>query len=377
MRCTLRKYLSFSNQSLTIHKGASCSQARNDEASSRWPIVDRWTTWQDFQFDNINTLFQPLLDTEFDLADPPQPLDSLNILRRERAFEMALARNNAIVNEALRAACLYLGLNKVEWTVDDNGTEGDMYPDWCGWTEKLKYGRNSGNLVPGDTKFTRTFFQKERVETLGRLDSEALPLSSPPSREKNLVQSCLQQACYYAIRYHTRYFYIITNMELFLCRRSLSLPSTSPIAQTRKRRMLNPTPTKTQSIPSSPPVYALARQQSKISVTAAQSAHTSPNTPVSYFLPREKSFTDISLSSVLLYSDSTYMQDDGDEEVEVECISIPWKSSQDLTVNMALFVVHLLALLANDPQISYEPIQDDPDYSVIKGPGQLTRNQNT
>jgi hypothetical protein len=73
---------------------------------------------KDFSTANINVLFGVLLDTEFDLADPPLLPEEQRYIGNERSFEFILARrNNIIVYEALRAASEYSCLENVCWII--------------------------------------------------------------------------------------------------------------------------------------------------------------------------------------------------------------------------------------------------------------------
>lgn len=90
MHTTLRDYLTSPNVSLTVHPNANCSTARNNAASLRWPVVDEWRGWTDFNIENIDTLLGTLHDTSFEVAEPPPPLKSSLLLRHESPFDFVL-----------------------------------------------------------------------------------------------------------------------------------------------------------------------------------------------------------------------------------------------------------------------------------------------
>ena len=194
MHTTLRDYLTVLNVPLEVHSDASCSKARTDAASLNWPVVEGWSLWQDFNIDNINALFGPLLNTPFNLADPTPFLISSGMLRHEAQFDFVLTRqNNIIVNEALRVACDLLNLHQIEWIRGSNESGDRTFPDWSGTLVSNSAINYDTNLVPGDSKFTRDVLRPERGDTEGARDSDQVPLSSSPNRETSLAQSCLQQ----------------------------------------------------------------------------------------------------------------------------------------------------------------------------------------
>ena len=289
MHTTLRAYLTSPNVSLAVHPQANCSAARNDAASWRWPVVDQWRLWEDFNIENINTLFGTLLDTSFELADPPQPLKSPRQLRHENQFEFVLIRqNNFIVNEALRVACDHLPLDLVEWTRGGNDTGERTFPDWSGTL--VSESDDETNLIPGDSKFTRNLFRAETDEIAKSLDSDRLAILSSPKSETVLARSCLQQVDNYATTHRVRYFYIITNKELFLCRRTTDQPLDTSIAvqRTKRARFSRPysTPERLHAVPPSSPPSILLRNKGQavvldqVAANLPSSLSASPATPV-------------------------------------------------------------------------------------------------
>lgn len=243
--------------SLTVHPQANCSTGRHDAASLTWPVVNEWHSWADFKIENINALLGTLLDTSFEVVDPPPPLKSSHVLRHESQFDFVLIRrNNIIVNEALRVTCSHLGLDYVEWTRGGNDCGEGTFPDWSGALVSESVGER--NLIPGDSKFTRNLLQPIVEETTRSQDSDQLPVSSPSNRKTDLARSCLQQVNNEAAVRRARYFYIITNQELLLCRRTQDPLLSSPIAARRTKRVgvshPDSTPTRPHAIPpSSPP----------------------------------------------------------------------------------------------------------------------------
>ena len=61
--------------------------------------------------------------------------------------------------------------------------------------------------------------------------------------------------------------------------------------------------------------------------------------------------------------------DDGNPEVnmaDLEVLSIPWDRSEGLTINLALFALHMLASVSRDVKHSYPGIREDPAYSIFR-----------
>jgi hypothetical protein len=108
------------------------------------------------------------------------------------------------------------------------------------------------NILPGDSRFTRNFFRSEKEEKEEKeekkesKDSDGLPILDPSNSGTDLARSCLQLMNHEAAIRKLRYFYIVTNKELFLCRRMQDPHLNSPIATRRpersKGRNLLPTP---------------------------------------------------------------------------------------------------------------------------------------
>ena len=280
---TLRAYLTSPNASLTVHPEANCSSVRNDDAALTWSVVQQWDEWEEFSMENIDNLLGNLLDTTFEVANPPPPLKTPRLLRHESQFDFILGRqNNVIVNEALRVACRHLGLARMEWTRGGNDSGDRTFPDWSG--TMVSESDDEENLIPGDTKFTRDLLRPVRPARNHPRDSDQVPISSPANRETNLARSCLQQVNHYAAARKARYFYVVTNKELFLCRRTMDPPLDSPIATRRTGRLgvsrIDLTPTPLQASPASSPP-SIRFQSQRPAVSLGQVAADRSSSPVS------------------------------------------------------------------------------------------------
>ncbi|KIW76977.1 hypothetical protein Z517_09421 [Fonsecaea pedrosoi CBS 271.37] len=277
MRTTLRAYLTRPNVPLSVHSEATCAQVRTDDAAQNWPPIDQWGIWGDFNIDNIETLFGTLLDTTFEVADPPPPLNSMRCLRHESHLDFILIRQNSvIVNEALRVACSHLGLRQVEWIRGGKNSGDGGLPDWSGIL--VSDSNNEENIVPGDTKLTKDVFKPATDKPSSKLDSDNLPVSDKKDTKTELARSCLQQVNHYAHSYNARYFYVITNKELLLCRRTTDSPHGTPLATRRTRRttVTDPNTTPNRQIAlyqsSSTSITRRDRSSAGTSVSPAQSS---------------------------------------------------------------------------------------------------------
>jgi hypothetical protein len=355
-RCTLREYLSYPNPELNVLPDATSSSR---PPSDSWPTIDSWQQWEDFSTANINVLFGVLLDTEFDLADPPVLLEEQRYIRDERSFEFILARwNNIIVNEALRAASEYLFLENVCWIIGslvlpgEDDAEPIMRPDWAAVTGRILSGPGMrSSLVPGDTKFAKERFMIESPGFSDKknrpTDDDGFPQSSPMGPDerskREYLRSCLEQINYYALRHQTRYCYIISNNELLLVRRTADCPtiSSQSLARTRGQRQQHardttPTPMLPLPTPSSQTLSS-PYSQDALSSSPPYSDHDRPNMNMA----------------------------------NPDVRSIPWKRNSGLTVNIALFVLHMLAGLSRDVRDGYPDIHEDPEYfTKLRQPSQ-------
>ncbi|KAI9701725.1 MAG: hypothetical protein M1820_006353 [Bogoriella megaspora] len=417
MRCTLRQYLTLPHPPITAHPSAIYSNStRQDAAAEDWPKIDYWEKWTDFTMPQINALLGPVLDAKFEFADPPPFVSQINQIRRERGLDICLSRyNNVIINEALRAACRHLRIDRVVWCEDIHSNDQTIFPDWCASTEQTRSGADRRkNLLPGDSKFTKEPLRAQKKENLGTRDLDNMPVSSPLTVRTEYTQSCLEQVNHYAANYKSRYFYIITNLEIFIARRRLTPSTGTSPAQTRARRNIRITATSQGSVQSSsalprgslhlPPIQlggslgpSLGPSRESLHSSPIPSPFSSP-TPARGNLdppvgrlggslpssppnvpkttqsssqdsrprPGTRNKTGQTESEATISpatSASSYVQDTtGDEMPPLECISIKWEDDKDMTVNLALFVLHLLALIENDPREEYDELSQDRAY---------------
>lgn len=391
-RRTLREYLCIPNPKLTILKDAAGASAAECE---NWAPVQDWELWKEFCKD-VERIFGGILDLEFELADPPPLPCAQQHIRDERSFEFVLIRwNNVISNEALHAACDYLELTRITWTVGTSvlSYKGDIIrPDWAAVTDDMFIGGSlRASLVPGDTKFIGRDLDEthaadaEVISQAAQLDSDGFAVSSPVQPMIELRRAWMEQVSYYAFRYGARYCYVISNQELLLLRRAedLPVPPSISIARTRERRSrytsereTTPTPTTTSAVTLAPVSPSGTRTTGRM--TTMSSTTAMPSTTVMPSSPPEKDRADplktpsfslrqaVPLSSSPLteqHQSSPYI-DDGNPEVTIELLSIAW-NDEGLTVNLALFALHMLALVSGDVKFSYPRLCEDPAYHTF------------
>lgn len=372
-RRTLREYLRIPNPKLTILKDAAEASAAKSE--DRDPVSE-WEPWDGFGGD-IEAIFGNLLNRQFEVADPPPLPYAQQQIRDERSFEFILTRwNNVIVNEALRVACDFLGLTPITWTVGTSvlSVKGNIIrPDWAGVTDDMfTEGYLRTSLVPGDTKFAPRNLDAydgadaERIVKAAQVDSDGFPISSPAQPMRKLRLAWLEQVNYYAFRYSTRYCYVISNQELLLVRRTEDppIPLSISVARTRERRRGNARETTPIATPTSPttmmPVSpSVTRRADCLPATPSTSLAIAvmPSSPPEKFradllrTPSSSGRLAVPSSPLTEQSQSSPYMDDGNPAVTIEMLSIPWEDD-NLTVNLALFALHMLALLSRDVRSS-------------------------
>ena len=204
------------------------------------------------------------------------------------------------------------------------------------------------NRVPGDTKVS----SKWHTDLFEKGRSERVEFLKP-----------LSQVNYYAKRSKTRYGYVISDKELLCFRRSLSEYEEESLAAMRQRRGTQP-PT-TPSTPSSSPPFEVVIQNRR-----PQQFLTPERQPMR---PRQDSITSrmstmsidspsimVSSPADMRSSPSRYTDDDDPDvnEAVIEVAVIPWGEDRPghLTVNLALFWLHILAAFDIDMQPSYPPL---------------------
>ena len=237
--CSLRQYLSKANPPIQIQEDAVLSQGRSDTAAqSLWHTVEDARLWKDFNIHAINELLGHILDLEFELPNPPPLPENIFPIRLKRSFEFIITLwNTIIINGALKKVCDHLQLPSVQW-IPDPSTENSKheiktFPDWCGMVRVQGHDRT---IVPGDSKLLDSYLPRDISSVQQELDSDDLPLSSPPTKDQKKAKSWLEQCTYYSAIKESRYGFLITPREAILFRRTSSTYVHTPLANHRRRR---------------------------------------------------------------------------------------------------------------------------------------------
>ncbi|KKZ65933.1 hypothetical protein EMCG_08343 [[Emmonsia] crescens] len=285
---------------------------------------------------------------------PPLRRATLHIVDESTVSAVLLKWNHTIVDRALELAsgAFAGGVNSMAWTL---GSHADLpgeaiFPDWAGLGLNASF--PTSNRVPGDSKVSGKWYSAQ----LEKDDSDRREFFKP-----------LCQVVYYARLFNTRYAYVVSDKELVCIRRSTSEYEGSPLACRRIPRGTEPpiTPSRrsgqlsrepSTSSPTSPPFQVV------ISYRQPQNTQHFP-TPQRRFRPRRSSIAStISAMSVMsldspgvvisspsdIRSSPSNYTDDGNpnmNEAMVEIAIIPWGEtrSKHLTINLALFWIHILA----------------------------------
>lgn len=259
----------------------------------------------------------PLLDKTFEFHLPPPIPEKLLKPADERAMGLIVARwHNVILNEAFRVAAPFLGF-LLTWGAGSMYPIVGLKPDWASSKcdvdtngNRLRSGNKCCNL-PGETKFCPSTFNIMWAD-----DTEE------PDQNQQLVKNSFEQVVTYAQSFKTRYCYLLTNVELNVIRIMRDLPQ--PIGQSLAER----------------PHPRLAHH------TISQS-HREPSPGGSV------TEEDISIMSTLSIAETA--------NALPEFVTIAWEAEgpKQLTVNLALFALHVFAALSSDVRDYYDPIESD------------------
>lgn len=363
IRTTLKEYLSVPNPPLYLNKKTH-HVTYTTEHIVREPLEGK-AEWLDFEVESIQSLFSTVLSQPFDLpAHPTLPPAQLRV-RDERCFESVLLSHNcAIVNAALMAATKFMNIPSVTWLVGSYAEQvidrEKSFPDWAGISEldpRL-------NILPGDSKYAREFFDigedgkktkqtdsddeesnevfeddQESSDVLEGDDSMSKDNSSDicsPHRSAwtRFSDACLEQVNHYARDCGSRYCYLVSPVEIIVARRRMdeSLPASISLAATRTPRKVRVkesqplTPTRRlwgEPLPSSPPIMS--------------SPYSDNGNPDTNMRP-------------------------------IQLRSIYWDASgpNELTFNLAIWALHIIAALDREVRTDYPSIADDPKYKNWK-----------
>lgn len=358
---TLLEYLSTPNPDLDRTNVKSGTNSFNID----WEEVEETSDWEDFTYTNLVHDFGDILSTTYanELLDFPTTFRGLSrrMIDETTVHAMLLKHNHVLVSRALELASdspSREGRKAISWALGSHAPhEGAIYPDWAGVDKSESYPFK--NRVPGDTKVSGKW--RSRMK-----DSDA-------EQDYSEFRKPLRQVMHYAGQIGTRYGYVITDKEVMCIRRTMREFEGEPLSLHRHRRVpaaqVHVTPprrslTVQPQIPHTPP-------RGSPSIPQATRGSASPNVYPEYLTPppagrrRQPSitstvstFSEMSIDSPgnLQSSPSAYT-DGGNPDVNqiVEIVSIPWENHGEgvMTVNLALFYIHMLAASDIEVKSSY------------------------
>lgn len=319
--------------------------------NGNWDLVEETAPWSDFTYDNLIAMLGDVLTHSYpsNEFDTPAPIRraTQSIVDESTVTSVLVKWNHTIVDRALElAANTNPNIHSVSWALGTHsGLSGEqIFPDWTGIDPDTDF--PARGRVPGDTKVSGKWSTSRQYDIMASIRHEFFkPLS---------------QVVHYAKLFNTRYAYVISDKEVVCIRRAISEYEGSPMASNRQSRTQPPTTpepsTPTLKTDSSPPFRVVVRKPPDVSHehlltpqrnSAPFSTASTPKTP-SVFLSSPSN----------VHSSPSAYTDDGNPEVNegpVQIAVIPWGESrpQKLTINLALFWLHILATFDTDLRSSY------------------------
>lgn len=321
---TLLQYLRRKDPHLNSSK---CKSGKN--TTSRKTIWDKpreIKRWNDFEYDALKSIYggtlHELLDCQFALEEFTIPQQPFCQIHDENSLDSVVIKwNQSVISTALSAAqnhpngqlpheeiYMYRG-GQAQYP----GAESRLRPDWAGVKPATvplsEPDTKAKNVLPGDTKPSRKWSSAQIV---------AGPIKG--ATEKNWFHP-LSQVYTYCVRANARYGYIITDKELVVLR-------VRPKAQTDESA-------------SQPPLETLDTILEKAPRNAAKI--------VKSMRAETKSPASRAISQGVLEYRAIPWQGHGDEEGE---------DSEILTVNLALWWLHMMAAESNVIEERYAPLPE-------------------
>ena len=335
----LLDYLQVKNPTLFREKclsgGNTFSKANN------YLIPGRIDKWEDFEYDSLQSVYggalYRVLTREFSYNDfstiPRVPFRELS---DEDSLDTLLTKwNQSVVSEALSLAqgCLYKPQTNKNVYMARGGQARipEKYrPDWAGIQAKTLHANEDGdtskskNILPGDTKVSKKWSSRDIVPGLVQSEHMSGDWLRP-----------LNQLYTYCVKANARYGYIITDQELVVIR-------IRPILESEDSQSTNDSQETWQD-------FALAQDDTPTLQTSFQgTAH----------FPESDEGNDSTMSSPTLEN----MEDHG----RLEYKAIPWSNARsrdprrcdDLTVNLALWWLHIMASVSSNIKERYAPLKE-------------------
>ncbi|KAK2808550.1 hypothetical protein FQN50_004582 [Emmonsiellopsis sp. PD_5] len=353
---TLLDYLSTVDPDLDRKNVKKGRNSFNEE----WDEVEGIQEWTDFTYENMLAMLGEILTLPYQpdqLFMPPPLRRATRLIVDEPTVSAVLLKwNHTIVDRALELASEKFteGMRSISWALGVHaGLPGrTFFPDWAGLELKANF---PNSRVPGDSKVSGKWSSAQ----LHGKASERYEFFKP-----------LRQVIHYARLFNTRYAYVVSDKELICIRRSVSenkgppLEHGLPTTPARKSR-------KEPSTPSSPP-HTLG-SPFRVVVPRPEESAEQFLTPQRRPKPRQNSIAStmsamsldspsvvVSSPSDIKSSPSNYTEDGNPDvnEAFVEIVTVPWGETRPghLTINLALFWVHILAGFDVDLRQSYPPL---------------------
>ncbi|KAG5294040.1 hypothetical protein I7I50_04640 [Histoplasma capsulatum G186AR] len=352
---TLLEYLSVVDPSLDRTNAKKGTNSFNRD----WEDLEGVEEWMDFTYENLiamlgNVLTQPYQQHEFD-SPAPVRRSACCIVNEPTVTAVLLKWNHTIVDCALELASKASStIPAISWTLGNHSSlRGEtVLPDWAGVYSNM--GFPPSNRVPGDTKVSGKWNTDQQHDH---------------SKQEEFYKP-LRQVVHYARLFNTRYAYIISDKELVCIRRTLSeyegvslaadrpartsQPPATPIRQFNRLSQEPTTPSPRTD--SSPPFRVViphpqSQQRDERYLTPEHRTRVRQNSIVSITALSNMSLDSPSLllssPSNIRSSPSAYTADGNFDvnEGNVQIAVIPWgeNRSKHLTINLALFWLHILA----------------------------------
>ena len=284
--------------------------------------------WTDFTIQNILECFGDVLTVNIpsdQLHQPPPIMEHHRRLTDEACVSAVLTKHNHVrVDCALQVASRRLrdrGLRlPISWSwgsLSDVQEDPRLRPDWAGTVHSgnVPY----PNLVPGDTKQSAKW--KSNMNT---------------PRQQEEFRKPFRQGLTYCVKLNTRYGYIVTDAEATYFRRTKSAEPASPLSTNRPQR---------QNIQPSQPIHSRV-----LSINSATSGVTAMSLDSS-----GSGYTDAGNPDI--------------NETPLEVCTVDWGSSggHQLTVNLGLWFIHMLATSDNSVKEGYPELGSWQAFTDSKG----------
>ncbi|KAK2813735.1 hypothetical protein FQN50_000133 [Emmonsiellopsis sp. PD_5] len=359
---TLLEYLSVVDPDLdrtNVKKGLN-SFNRN------WDVLEGVEEWTDFTYENLIAMLGDLLARPYQQHElhTPAPIQRSTccIIDEPTVTAVILKWNHTIVDCALETASKALtAMTPMAWTTGTHsGLSGEIVsPDWAGIHYNMSF--PTGNRLPGDSKVSGKWNTK---------------LQHHPTKSKRReFEKPLLQVIHYAKMFNTRYAYVISDEELVCIRRRVSEYEGMSLAAARPLRANQPstTPPRVSDQLQEEPTTPSPRMDSSPPFRVVIPRPQPQKGDKQYLTPeRHTRVTQNSVSSTLspgvllsapsnIRSSPSAYTDGGNPDVnegKIQIAVIPWgeKRPNCLTVNLALFWLHILAGFDIDLQPSYPPL---------------------